>query len=64
MEACLYDPLKDKKVRCNLCNHRCVIGDGDRGICNVRENDRGKLNTLVFDRLIARHIDPIEKKPL
>lgn len=64
MEAYLYDPLKDKKVRCNLCNHRCVIRNGDRGICKVRENDGGKLNTLVFGKLIARHIDPIEKKPL
>jgi pyruvate-formate lyase-activating enzyme len=30
----------------------------------VRENRGGILNTLVYGRLIARHIDPIEKKPL
>ena len=56
--------LKDKKVKCNLCNHRCVIKDGRRGICSVRENRGGALETLVYGRLIARHIDPIEKKPL
>jgi pyruvate formate lyase activating enzyme len=64
MEAYLYDRLEDNKVRCNLCSHRCVIKDGRRGICNVRENEAGTLNTLVYGKLIARHIDPIEKKPL
>ena len=64
MEAYLYKRLAEKKVRCNLCNHRCVIKDGRRGICNVRKNDAGILNTLVYGNLIAQHIDPIEKKPL
>ncbi|MEE4604406.1 MAG: AmmeMemoRadiSam system radical SAM enzyme [Desulfobacteraceae bacterium] len=64
MEAYLYERLEDNKVRCNLCSHRCVIKDGRRGICNVRENDGGILNTLVYGKLIAQHIDPIEKKPL
>ncbi len=64
MEAYLFESLKDKRVKCNLCNHRCVIKDGKRGICNVRENRSGILETLVYGRLIARHIDPIEKKPL
>jgi len=64
MEAYLYESLKDKKVKCNLCSHRCVIKDGKRGICGVRENRAGMLETLVYGRLIARHIDPIEKKPL
>jgi len=64
MEAYLYEHLKDKKVKCNLCNHRCVINDDKRGKCNVRENQGGILKTLVYGKLIAQHIDPIEKKPL
>jgi pyruvate formate lyase activating enzyme len=60
----LYDRLPDNKVRCNLCSHRCVLGDGERGICRVRENRGGTLNTLVYGRTIAQHVDPIEKKPL
>ena len=64
MEAYLYEPLDENKVKCNLCNHRCIIKGGRRGICGVRENREGVLNTLVYGRLIARHIDPIEKKPL
>ncbi|MCF8067384.1 MAG: AmmeMemoRadiSam system radical SAM enzyme [Desulfobacterales bacterium] len=64
MEALLYEKLEDKKVRCNLCHHHCVIKDGNRGICSVRENRGGILESLVYGKLIARHIDPIEKKPL
>jgi len=64
MEAYLYSQLDGGKVVCNLCHHRCSIRDGKRGICGVRENRSGILYTLVYDKLIARHIDPIEKKPL
>jgi pyruvate formate lyase activating enzyme len=64
MEAYLYESLNNKKVKCNLCNHRCEIKDGRRGICGVRKNREGTLETLVYGRIIARHIDPIEKKPL
>ncbi len=63
MEACLYEPYKDTRVRCYLCNHRCIIADADRGICGVRENHGGVLHTLVYGKLIASHVDPIEKKP-
>ncbi|MBU4011354.1 MAG: radical SAM protein, partial [Proteobacteria bacterium] len=64
MEALLYEQLKDKKIKCNLCNHKCLIGNGKRGICGVRQNTEGILETLVYGKLIASHIDPIEKKPL
>ena len=64
MEAYLYEPVEDQKVKCNLCSHRCVIKEGRRGICAVRENRSGTLMTLVYDKAIARHVDPIEKKPL
>jgi len=64
MEAFLYKSLKDKKVRCDLCHHRCVIKEGNRGKCHVRENQNGILQTLVYGKVIASHSDPIEKKPL
>jgi len=64
MEAYLYKFLDEEKVKCNLCNHRCVIKNGRRGICGVRENQEGTLKTLVYGKLIAKNIDPIEKKPL
>jgi pyruvate formate lyase activating enzyme len=64
MEAYLYEALEDNKVKCNLCSHRCVIKQGRQGICGVRENQSGMLKTLVYGKVIARNIDPIEKKPL
>ncbi len=64
MEAFLYESLEDNKVRCRLCAHRCVIPPTGRGICKVRENREGVLHTLNYGKLIARSVDPIEKKPL
>jgi pyruvate formate lyase activating enzyme len=63
-EAYLYEKMENQRVRCFLCNHRCLIKEGARGICGVRENQRGTLVSLVYGKVIARHVDPIEKKPL
>ena len=64
METLIYEKLKDKSVRCGICRHACLIREGERGICNVRENKDGRLLSLVYPRLIAKSIDPIEKKPI
>ncbi len=63
-EAMLYKKLPDGRVRCETCAHGCVIAEGKKGICGVRENRGGKLFTLVYGRAVAAHDDPIEKKPL
>ncbi|MBN1857960.1 AmmeMemoRadiSam system radical SAM enzyme [Candidatus Bipolaricaulota bacterium] len=63
-EAFLYSRLADGRVRCALCEHRCMIPDGARGRCGVRENRHGTLYSLVYGRLVAQSVDPIEKKPL
>lgn len=63
-EAKLYEPLTESRVQCHLCAHECVIRDGQWGICRVRENRGGRLYTRVYGQAIARHVDPIEKKPL
>ena len=63
-EAYLYEKMDNKKVRCLLCNHKCLIKKGKKGICGVRENRAGTLISLVYGKVITRHVDPIEKKPL
>jgi len=63
-EAMLYEKLPEGNARCGLCAHRCVIADGKKGICQVRENRGGILYTLVYGRTIIQQVDPIEKKPL
>jgi len=62
--ALFYETLENEKVRCNLCNHRCVIPKNKTGLCGVRFNEEGVLYSLVYGRVIAEHLDPIEKKPL
>ncbi len=64
MEARYYDKLTDNKVQCKLCPHNCIIADGRSGICKVRTNKGGILNTDIYGCLSATHFDPIEKKPL
>lgn len=63
-EALFYKKLGGKAVQCQACNHYCTIADGSRGICAVRENRGGKLYSLVYGKVVAKNIDPIEKKPL
>jgi pyruvate formate lyase activating enzyme len=63
-EALLYEKLVDRQVRCCLCAHRCLIAEDAFGVCQVRENREGTLYTHVYGSVIARHVDPIEKKPL
>lgn len=62
-EAMFYEQLQDNRVRCGLCRFRCLISDGARGHCGVRENEDGILYSLVYGKLCAENVDPIEKKP-
>jgi len=62
--AQFWEERENARVQCNLCRFHCVIADGRRGRCGVRENHAGTLYTLVYGRSIAEQVDPIEKKPL
>ncbi len=64
MKTLFYEKLDNQKVKCRICHHYCVIDAGSRGICSVRENQDGDLYSLVYSKIIARGIDPIEKKPI
>ena len=63
-EGILYERNPDSSTKCRLCAHYCTIKTGKRGICRVRENRAGTLYSLVYGKLVARNVDPIEKKPL
>ncbi len=63
-EAALYEKLANKVTHCFLCGHQCRIAEGKLGFCGVRKNEKGTLYSLVYGRVIAANIDPIEKKPL
>lgn len=64
MEARLYKKEEGNVDYCYLCSFHCKIKEGKVGICGVRENKGGTLYTLVYDQVVARSLDPVEKKPL
>jgi len=64
MKECYLYKKSGDYIECQTCAHRCRIAPFKRGICGVRENQKGKLYLLVYGRVIAENIDPIEKKPL
>jgi pyruvate formate lyase activating enzyme len=63
-EALLYEKKEDGRVRCALCPRRCLIFPGKAGYCGVRQNIDGTLYTLIYGKVSAVNVDPIEKKPL
>lgn len=63
-EARHYTRLERNRVRCDLCHHRCIIANGDRGFCRVRQNALGRLYSLVYGSVAGIQIDPIEKEPM
>lgn len=63
-EASYYKKLDKRIVQCQLCPRFCTIKEGERGSCHVRENQKGKLYSLVYGKLCSMNLDPIEKKPL
>ena len=61
-EALLQERI-DGKVRCDVCERRCVLVDGGEGWCRTRVNHGGVLYTSVYGAVSSLGVDPIEKKP-
>ncbi|MER7282454.1 radical SAM protein [Dactylosporangium sp. NPDC000244] len=49
--------------RCDLCPHRCRLGPGQVGYCQVRRGAEAGLETLTFASSVE-HLDAVERKPL
>ena len=63
-EAMFYKNPNGQNVQCLLCPRECVISDGRRGFCRNRENQKGKLYTVVYGKPSVVDIGPIEKAPI
>ena len=59
-----YYQETSKGIKCLLCRHYCNLAEGQTGICGVNKNEGGALKNLVYGKVAAINIDPIEKKPL
>jgi len=56
--------LEAGKVRCLLCPNYCLLKKGEIGRCGVRQNENGRLYSLIYAEATSISLDPIEKKPL
>ncbi len=63
-ETRYYQKLATGDINCLLCPRNCVLREGQTGVCRTRKNVNGKLESLVYGKLVSVNIDPIEKKPL
>ncbi|GAI16873.1 unnamed protein product [marine sediment metagenome] len=63
-EAEHYVQLDGNRVQCRLCPNQCLLEDGERGTCRVRQNIGGKLYTLVYGQPCSLALDPVEKGPI
>jgi len=52
------------RIVCDLCPRGCVLGEGSRGFCFVRQNRGGQMVSTTYGRSTGFCVDPIEKKPL
>src|SRR5215475_5239176 len=63
-EAELYTNLQNGRVKCTACARLCEIPESKTGLCGIRGVKNNKLQLFVYGRVIAGHVDPIEKKPV
>jgi len=63
-EARYYTKESNKKVKCLLCPHYCMIAPQSSGICRNRTNIDGVLYARNYGKTVSISMDPIEKKPL
>ncbi|MGD9683829.1 MAG: AmmeMemoRadiSam system radical SAM enzyme [Candidatus Obscuribacterales bacterium] len=60
----LEEQGEEPRIFCDLCPRACVLKEGDRGFCFVRQNLEGKMYLTTYGKSTGFCVDPIEKKPL
>jgi pyruvate formate lyase activating enzyme len=59
-----WHATEDGRIQCDLCPRDCKLGDGQRGMCFVRQRVGDRMVLTTYGRSSGFCIDPIEKKPL
>jgi pyruvate formate lyase activating enzyme len=62
-EAILQKDAGIDRVRCHVCERRCVVVKNEIGWCQTRANPEGKLVTLIYGAISSLTVTPIENKP-
>jgi pyruvate formate lyase activating enzyme len=52
------------RIKCTACERYCEIPEGKDCLCVIRGVTNGELRLYAYGRLIAGHINSIEKKPV
>lgn len=50
-------------AECTLCFYRCILREGQTGLCRVRTNWGDSIIPLNYGKFTALALDPIEEKP-
>ena len=58
-----FEVFRDK-IKCTVCPRECILSEGQKGFCKVRENKNGKIHLISYNYATGLAIDPVEKKPL
>lgn len=59
-----WSQQSDGRILCELCPRECVLAEGQRGFCFVRQNLNNQMVLTTYGRSSGFCVDPIEKKPL
>lgn len=59
-----YQKKLENKTKCLICPRECLISNGQKGFCHVRENLNGEIVLTTYGYNTGLSLDPIEKKPL
>jgi pyruvate formate lyase activating enzyme len=62
--AILYERLTNDRVKCGVCQWRCLINPGKAGVCRMYVNRDGVLYNMNYAEVSSMGADHIEKKPL
>ena len=56
--------MSETRRACPVCPHRCMLSEGQTGLCRARGMRDGEIVPLNYGIVSSIALDPIEKKPL
>ena len=59
-----YFEVLNNKIKCTVCPRECLLAEGQKGFCRVRQNKNGKIDLIPNNYATGLAVDPVEKKPL
>lgn len=49
-------------IKCLVCSHFCELGEQQIGKCKVRKNENGVIKSMVYGKVAAVSVDPVERE--